>query len=293
MTKLLTFLLFLWTILSSQVNGEWATITSPDFILTYDPLDEKVAEEVLEFAEEGLERISKSLGFRPREKTTIYLCSTQKQFRQLTRGGVPDWGIGCALPKSGTIVLKSPRAARRNLDLKTIVSHEISHILLGKALGGIRPPRWFDEGLAIHQSKEWRLGDGLTLAWASLSNSIIPLSQLENSFPTEERRANLAYTEGFSAVSFMVTNYGEESLMELISCLGKTGDMDRAFGESLGLGYSEFESSWLQWVKRTYNLPYLFSTTPLFWGGVAVLLLLIFLVKRSITKRRLAKLDEL
>ncbi len=292
MTKALTFLLFLWTILSCPVNGEWATITSPGFILTYDPVDESVAEEVLEFADEGLERVSKSLRFRPEEKTTIYLCSTQKQFRELTRGGVPDWGIGCAIPKSGTIVLKSPRAARRNLDLKTIISHEISHVLLGKALRGIRPPRWFDEGLAIYQSKEWRLGDGLTLAWASLFNSIIPLSQLEDSFPTEERRANLAYTEGFSAVSFIVTDYGEESLMELISSLAKSGDMDGAFGESLGLGYPEFQSLWLQWVKRTYSLPYLFSTTPLFWGGVAVLLLLIFLVKRSMTRRRLAKLGE-
>lgn len=281
--------LALWV---TTLNGnDWGLTTSPHFTLTYDRREEKLAGEVLRYAEEGLNRISKSLGYRPKRKVKVWLCSTEAQFDSLTRSGVPDWGIGCAFPKLGIIVLKSPRVVRRNLDLRTIVSHEISHVLLGQLLGELTPPRWFDEGLAIHQSKEWRPGDGFILGWASISNSLIPLSELESSFPTEERRANLAYTEGFSAVSFIVREYGKETLRELIASMGKGGGIDRAMIDNLGLRYDEFESLWLRFVRKSYNIPYLLSTTPFFWVGMSLLVLLIFLVRRARAKTKLAGMD--
>lgn len=282
---------------SALQTGEWGTTTSPHFTLTYDQREERLIEEVIGSAEDGLERMAKWLGFRPQEKLRIWVCSTESQFDSLTRSGIPDWGIGCAFPKSGAIVLKSPRVVRRNLDLKTIVPHEIAHVLLGQLLGEFTAPRWFDEGFAIYQSKEWRLTDGFTLGWARIANALIPLSKLEDDFPWEERKGRLAYTEGFSAVSFIAAEYGEETLRELISAMAKYDGIDRGEGmdtamvETLGLRYEEFEELWLNYVRKSYNIAYLLSTTPFFWGGMAFLLLLIFFIKRVKTKRRLAEPD--
>jgi len=290
--KATTFSSILLVVPTGIVNGaDWATTTSSHFTLAYDQREERLAEQVIGSAEDGLERMAKWLAFRPGEKLRIWLCSTESQFDSLTKSGIPDWGIGCAFPESGTIVLKSPRVVRRNLDLKTIVSHEISHVLLGQVLGDFMPPRWFDEGVAIYQSKEWRLGDGFALGWASLFSRLIPLSELETSFPAKERRANLAYTEGFSAVSFMVREYGEDTLRELIFSVAKQGDFEKALRESFGLRYEEFEKVWLAFVSKNYNIPYLLTTTPLFWAGMALLVLFIFLAKRAKAKRRMAEPD--
>ncbi|MCH7760799.1 hypothetical protein IIA15_05275 [candidate division TA06 bacterium] len=280
-------------------SGEWNSIQSEHFLLSYKKEDERSAREILLYAEEELPPIAAHLGIvpTPSEKIRIILSSTQDDFDQFTRQGVPDWGIGCALPHEKTIVLKTPRLVGKNIDLRSLIAHEISHILLHNPhtsfnKGGMGIPRWFDEGLAMFESREWKVGESMTLAWAVLNNTLLPLSSLKTHFPASEKKARLAYTQSFSTIAYIIEEFGEEGLQFLLKTLTSTGDFEKALEEGLGLTCDQFQQQWLTHLKKNYNLLFILSDAGILWGAISLLFLYALIVKTIKTRRRKRELED-
>jgi hypothetical protein len=61
-------------------------------------------------------------------------------------------------------------------DLEETFRHELAHVALEDAVAGHHVPRWFTEGLAIHESGEASWTRWKTLWDATLSNQVMPLS---------------------------------------------------------------------------------------------------------------------
>lgn len=268
--------------------------------------DEKIAKEILLHAEASWSSIAVHMGKDPSHKgiVLIYLPSREEDFDQLTRRGVPDWGIGCALPLENTIVLKSPRLIGKSPDLPSLIAHENSHILLydqvkakdsspSKSEERTDPiPRWFDEGLAMFESKEWRKGETLSLAWSVITHSLLPLSSLETHFPTNERKAHLAYLESFSTINYLLDEYGEEGLRRLLHSLAHSSDFESALVESLGLTLKEFENEWFFYLQSRYNAFYLLSDTGILWGVISLLFLFVLILKTIQIRRKKRRLEN-
>ncbi len=273
---------------------------SPNFTISFQPQDIKVAQEIIEFAEIELLRISKDMeveqGFI--SHINIRLVFSTSEVEEINV--FPDWGIGCAIPDKYMILLKSPRIIKYPIDIRTLVAHEISHIILGN-ISPVKIPRWFDEGMAMYESSEWKLGESIWLSWANFTHSILPLSSIETYFPENHRKAKLAYVESFSTISFIVNQFGEESLKEIIRTLrGNNNSSDSLIQETplssfsqvlqnvLGLNSDDFTKEWEKWVKRQYTGFSLLINT-LFPG---ILLLLVFFLVICL-KRRKIKADNI
>lgn len=225
--------------------------------------------------------LSSALGVELAGTLTVYVVSNQAQFEKLVGAGFPDWGLACALPSKRAIVLRDPRTVKAGKrSLEEVVTHELTHILLHWDLTGVHIPRWFDEGLAMSQSQEWRMGMDFTLAKAKLTGSLLPLREIDRVNTFWWQKADLAYAESFSAVLWLEKSFGPTTIPKIIEGLRNDYSMSGAMWRATGLGLRDCENLWLQWVKRKYNLLALFADTSLLWLGLTILFVVAFFVKK-------------
>jgi len=284
---LLVVLLLLPAALCWSGERDWAGLTerSEHFILYYHPQDKRASNNLLLAAEREFARITDLIGVRPDETIHLYLARDRQEFQQLTSGAIPEWGIGVAVPARNRIVLIAAGADRNNQSLRQVLTHELSHIVFHRAMGVVRPPRWLDEGLAMYISHEWKLGRSVLVARALLFGSLIPLDEIDRVNTFAHPQADLAYTESFLAVAFIVERFGESALRELIGELARSGDLDLAMGISLGMTYREFLRQWNSEVVRRFNWVSIISDPFVLWGFMLALFVIVFLLKRRYTRR--------
>ena len=170
----------------------------------------------------------------------VLIAQSDREFAELMQGGVPDWGVGCAIASRNLIVLKSPRIVVYPLQMEKVVVHELAHITTARALGPVRVPRWFDEGVAMTVAGQWRLTQSRAMASAVLFNGLIPLGQLEGRFPEGAREARLAYAESFRAVELLRRTTGHERVGDLVHAVRASGGFDAALLEQTGMTRAAF-----------------------------------------------------
>jgi hypothetical protein len=182
-------------------------------------------------------------------------------------------------------VLISPRRSSSGADIRQVLVHELSHVVLGQALGEVRAPRWLDEGLAQYISREWKLGQSILVARALLFERLIPLEDIEalNSFSKSE--AQLAYAESFLAVAFIRDRFGESSLHQLIRDLAEYDDFGLAVQTSLSMTLSDFYRTWRDYVVSRFNWASILSQPFVLWILMFSLFLLAFLLKRRRSRK--------
>lgn len=292
MSRCWAVLIFLLILLSAGSRAEdrsWTGLaeSSDHFILFFRSENARAAGNLLTVVEREYERVTDMIGYRPREKIHLYLAGDRVEFERLTSGAIPEWGIGAAVPARNRIVLIASGGDGNRQNLRQILAHELSHIVLGRALGTARAPRWLDEGLAMYISHEWKMGQSVLVARALLFHSLIPLDEISRVNTFGQPRANLAYAESFLAVAFIVERFGEDALQRLVGELASSGDMDLAMGISLGVTYREFLQQWHNEVVRRFNWMSIISDPIVLWSFMLSLLVVVFFLKRHRARRTL------
>lgn len=268
---------------------EGLTENSEYFTVLYQREDAEIALDLLAVAEREYRRVTGVIGYRPSTPIQIYLAGDSEEFSLLTLGRIPEWGIGAAVPLRGRIVLISPRHSSGRSDIYQVLAHELSHVVLGQALGDARAPRWLDEGLAMFISHEWKLGQSILVARALLFDSLIPLDEIETLNSFSRSKAHLAYAESFLAVAFIVDRYGESSLHLLVRELARQGDVDLAMQTSLGMTRREFQLVWRNYVTRRFNWASILSNPFVLWMLMLSLFVLTFVLKRRHARKTMKR----
>ena len=126
-------------------------------------------------------------------------------------------------------------------------AHEFVHLLVGDALGRAytQAPAWLNEGLAEYGSRH----DGdrpivnRAIDRARDSGNLRPLWHL-GSYSGTPDDIIYAYAHGESVVTFMVQEYGEEKMAELMTELTRTFDIDKALTLVYGVDQHGLDSAW-------------------------------------------------
>ena len=249
----------------------------------YLPPYRDLALRVAEVLDREYERVGRGVGYEGKAPVRAFLAPSEEAFDRLTSGRVPDWGKGCALPAYGVIVLQPFREGPG--DLGTTLAHEVSHVLLHRAVGGKPLPRWFDEGVAMWYALEWGRAQSFRLALASLLGRLVPLEEVDEVLSFSSERAEMAYAESFSAVVFLLSRYGGDSVRRVTKFMREGDSFPEALSRTTGLSYHAFLEEWRSYVRRKYNIVLVLSEGPYLWVGVALLFILVYMVKRRKAKR--------
>lgn len=134
-------------------------------------------------------------------------------------------------------------------DLRTVVRHEVVHILLYQHAGP-HVPRWFHEGLAQSLTGSTYLGAREEdLVFYARTGNLLRFSKLRHGFPRRPAALRTAYAQSFSFVAFLRRRVGLPALLGAAARCTPDRDYYDAFQQQVGRPLVLLEEEWVDYVK--------------------------------------------
>lgn len=212
--------------------------------------------------------------------------------------GAPPWAVGVAYPDVGVISV-ALRRGPNVLDPVFTLRHELGHLALGAALGD-RAPRWLHEGFAYQHSPEYSRDRVETLAGMAWFGNVIPLHELDNSFPAEELPANRAYAQSYDFVGFLAKRGRWEDrdddgdrypFRRFLRDLAAGTPIDTAAIRAYGRPLSALFEEWRGDLARRYRLLPIGMLGFALWILATLLLVIAWFRRRRQNKKRVEQWD--
>ncbi len=271
---------------------EWHVAERDGISVEYVESDARAAQRILEVAVERAPGLARDLGVAAVSPVKVYLAPSDEVFAELTRYGVPDWGVGCAFPDRGVVVLRSPLTVPRPLQMEDVVVHEIAHVAVGRMLQGVRVPRWFHEGVALTLAGEWRLPRSDAMVGTGAGGALLRLSDIAGAFPEDSGSAMLAYTESFYAVNFLMKESGASSVGEMVRAVTAAGSFESGLATLYGAPLERFEEDVVSSYGRRFGWGILLTRWNVLFAVLALLLLAGGLVRMARSRRKVREWEE-
>lgn len=194
----------------------------------------------------------------------------------------PSWSVAYAFGASGKIVLIPSRVPSYPDDRLTgVLRHEIAHVLIARAAGRREIPRWFNEGLAIIVSREWRMTDHAHLLAANLRRGDLSLDELDRQFQGGAHSAGSAYALSAAFVRFLLDQYGNDVAAWILRRVAAGESFESACHRALGIPLSKALEAFAHHLDLWHKwIPVLSSGTTL-WTGITLLALWAFRRRRK------------
>jgi tetratricopeptide (TPR) repeat protein len=172
--------------------------------------------------------------------------------------GMP--GLGALGVTFGEVVAMDSPSARKPGDFNwgATLWHEMSHVYILTATNH-RVPRWFTEGLAVHEegehSPEW--SDRVTpeVLIAIREKKLLPLAVLDRGFvyPEYPSQVVVSYFQAGSICDFVKAKWGEEKLLDMVHSYAKSLTTAEVVRQDLALAPEEFDKQYLTWIDKKYG----------------------------------------
>jgi hypothetical protein len=172
--------------------------------------------------------------------------------------GMP--GLGALGVTFGQVVAMDSPSARKPGDFNwgSTLWHEMSHVYILSATNG-RVPRWFTEGLAVHEetqvSPEW--GDRVSpdILVAIRDKKLLPVAKLDRGFifPEYPAQVVVSYFEAGSICDYVQSHWGEDKLLDMVHSYAQRKTTPEVIQVDLGVSPEEFDKQYLQWLDERYG----------------------------------------
>lgn len=173
--------------------------------------------------------------------------------------GLP--GLGALGVTFDTVVAMDSPSARPpgEFHWATTLRHEMSHVFVLTATSD-RVPRWFAEGLAVHEetvaSPDW--GDRMTpnVIAALQQKKLLPLLDLDKGFvrPSYPDQVVVSYFQAGKICDYISQKWGDDALLGMIYSFANRKNTAEAVYENLHLQPAAFDSEFFAWLDgRTKN----------------------------------------
>jgi tetratricopeptide (TPR) repeat protein len=137
----------------------------------------------------------------------------------------------------------------------SVLWHEMSHVYILTATN-FRVPRWFTEGLAVHEetevSPEW--GDRITpeVLVAIRDKKLLPVAELDRGFIRPEYPAQVivSYYQAGRICDYIKSRWGADKLLDMVHSFAAHKTTPDAVRENLGMAPEEFDKQFLDWLDK-------------------------------------------
>jgi cellulose synthase operon protein C len=172
--------------------------------------------------------------------------------------GMP--GLGALGVTFGQVVAMDSPSARKPGDFNwgSTLWHEMSHVYILAATNR-RVPRWFTEGLAVHEetqvSPEW--GDRVSpeILAAIRDKKLLPVAKLDRGFifPEYSAQVVVSYFEAGSICDYIGSHWSEDKLLDMVHSYAQRKTTPEVIQADLGVSPDEFDKQYLQWLNKNYG----------------------------------------
>ncbi len=172
--------------------------------------------------------------------------------------GMP--GLGALGVTFGEVVAMDSPSARKPGDFNwgSTLWHEMSHVFILTATNH-RVPRWFTEGLAVHEegqhSPEWRNRVTPDVLIAIRDKKLLPVAELDRGFvfPDYPSQVIVSYFQAGTICDFIGEKWGEGKLLDMVHSYARLQTTPQTIVQDLGLTPEQFDQQYLAWIEHKYG----------------------------------------
>jgi hypothetical protein len=230
---------------------DWQSITSDPITLYWYQGDRNFAEALMTAARQALQRIEDNTGARPEGMVRIYIYASARDLQGAELFAQP-WEGGVTFTGFDVIAVGVPTS---QLDYgQRAVPHELTHWIVHQVTFnyyGAGLPVWLDEGLATYGEGTLSPDYAAALEFAIENDRLISVRSLSSPFSAITQEAYISYAESNSIVTFMINEYGQEKMIDLLHVFQRGSDYDTALGQVYGFDQDGLDALW----RQSLNLP--------------------------------------
>jgi len=201
------------------------------------------ARELMDACQEGLARLTQDIGTYPERPVKIYIYASTSDLKGAMISS-NEWSGGVAFTEFSTIAIGIPPS---ELDWgKKALVHELTHLVVHQATFSPygRLPLWLDEGLATYNEGELDPVLRSYLEGAILEDELISVHSLCSPFSAYSEKAYLSYAQSYSIVEYLLDNYGQDKMLDLLALLKQGSTYDEALTEVYGFDMDGLDARW-------------------------------------------------
>ena len=167
--------------------------------------------------------------------------------------GMP--GLGALGVTFGEVVAMDSPSGRKPGDFNwgSTLWHEMSHVYILTATHH-RVPRWFTEGLAVHEeaeaSPEWGSRVTPDVLVALRDKKLLPVAQLDRGFvrPEYSGQVVVSYFQAGRICDYIKSRWGADKLLEMAHTFGERRTTPETIQQDLGMSTEEFDGQFQTWL---------------------------------------------
>ena len=172
--------------------------------------------------------------------------------------GMP--GLGALGVTFGEVIAMDSPSARTpgEFNWGATLWHEMSHVFILTATNH-RVPRWFTEGLAVHEegqrSPEWSNRATPEVLIAIRDKKLLPVANLDRGFvyPEYPMQVNVSYFQAGTICDFIATRWGEDKLLDMVHSFARLQTTPQAIQQNLGESTEQLDQQYLAWINQQYG----------------------------------------
>ena len=208
-------------------TDKYTTLTNENFILRMDGREAGIwGNRALDLLERAHQTLTKKYDITLTQPTVVEIYASQNDFAVRTFGstGNPGFLGVCFGP---LITANSPSTqGERPSNWEAVLWHEFAHVItLTKTQN--KMPRWLSEGISVYEelAEKPSWGQRMTPRYVQLieAGDLIPVSNLSLAFmrPKSPEHLQFAYYEAYLVVDYLVREFGQEKLRNVLDDLAK------------------------------------------------------------------------
>lgn len=209
--------------------------------------------------ERALAEYDRKYGVKLAGPVTVEVYPNHEDFAVRTMGmpGLGALGVTFGL----SVAMDSPSARKPgSFHWASTLWHELSHVYVIAATRH-RVPRWFTEGLSVHEETqadaEW--GDRLTpeILSAMKQKQLLGIAQLDRGFirPSYPSQVIVSYFQAGRVCDYIQSRWGWPKLMEMMRAFAKVTTTAEVIEGALGMKAEEFDAQFLKWLEEQHARP--------------------------------------
>lgn len=254
----------------------WRSLTRDKVTLYWYQGDDAFGGRLMTAAQEALSRLAGITGAALEKPVRIYIYASSRDL-QGSMIFPQEWTGGVAFTEYGTIAIG---IGPNQLEWGTrTLAHEFSHLIIHQMV--LNPyselPTWLDEGLAMYNEGPLEGEFASFLRDAIARDRLISVRSLASPFSAFAGEALLAYAQSFSIIEFLIKQYGEAKMFELLTTFKQGSTYDGALLKVYNFDMDGLNTLWREYVglgaqpaqatERTGISPVLIVAIALFVAG--------------------------
>jgi hypothetical protein len=229
---------------------DWQSITQGNVTLYWYQGDDNFANELMGAVQDALSRLSDNTGAELQEPVRLYIYASTSDL-QGSMIFPQEWTGGVAFTEYGIIAIGITPDSYGLSWGRGAIAHELTHLVVHQVT--FNPynalPTWLDEGLAMMAEGSLDSSFADSLSQAVDNNSLISIRSLASPFSAITSVSLLSYAESYEVVNYLITDYGRDKMLELLTTFAQGSGYDEALMKVYGFDTDGLNLQWQAWLK--------------------------------------------